>query len=56
MSEAILMVKEEVPLYKLRELMMEVAEEALVNSQKADKLLREKIIRAIKHLNNKTHG
>jgi hypothetical protein len=56
MSESVLMVKEEVPLNKLRELMQEVAEEALVNSEKADKLLRDNIIREINKLSNITNG
>ena len=55
MSEAILMVKEEVPLNKLRELMKEVTEEALVNSQKSDKLLKENIIKKIQKLSNKAN-
>lgn len=56
MSVAVLMVMEEVPLNKLRELMKEVAEEALVSSEKADKLLRDNIIREIDQLSNKTNG
>jgi ethanolamine utilization cobalamin adenosyltransferase len=55
MSEAVLMMKEEVPLNKLRELMREVAAEAIRNSEKADKLLREKIIKEINQLSNISH-